>query len=64
MTTLVTGGASFIGANFMHDWIADFVDTVVNRDKHTYAGNLETLANLQSGAYREWVSKNYAELQA
>lgn len=64
MSILVNGVAGFIGANFVLDWIADFVEPVVTLDKLTYAGNLETLANVQSGACREWVSNNYAERQA
>ena len=47
MTLLVTGGAGFIGANFVLDWIAGSDEPVVNLDKLTYAGNLETLASLQ-----------------
>ncbi|WP_422649200.1 dTDP-glucose 4,6-dehydratase [Cupriavidus sp. H18C1] len=44
---LVTGGAGFIGANFVLNWLdnAD-ADSVVNVDKLTYAGNLKTLASL------------------
>ena len=44
---LVTGGAGFIGANFVLDWIANSDEPVVNLDKLTYAGNLETLASLK-----------------
>ena len=44
---LVTGGAGFIGANFVLDWLAQHDEPVVNLDKLTYAGNLETLASLQ-----------------
>jgi dTDP-glucose 4,6-dehydratase len=47
MTILVTGGAGFIGGNFVLDWIAGSDEPVVNLDKLTYAGNLETLASLQ-----------------
>ena len=47
MTILVTGGAGFIGGNFVLDWIAGCDEPVVNLDKLTYAGNLETLASLQ-----------------
>ncbi|MES1976537.1 MAG: dTDP-glucose 4,6-dehydratase [Pseudomonadota bacterium] len=43
---LVTGGAGFIGANFVLDWLAQSDEPVVNLDKLTYAGNLETLAPL------------------
>jgi dTDP-glucose 4,6-dehydratase len=45
---LVTGGAGFIGANFVLDWLAQpDADSVVNVDKLTYAGNLKTLASLK-----------------
>ncbi|HEY3327350.1 MAG TPA: dTDP-glucose 4,6-dehydratase [Novimethylophilus sp.] len=49
-TILVTGGAGFIGANFVLDWLAGGGDTVVNLDKLTYAGNLENLAALDGDA--------------
>lgn len=45
-TLLVTGGAGFIGANFVLQAVADGL-RVVNLDKLTYAGNLDTLASLQ-----------------
>jgi dTDP-glucose 4,6-dehydratase len=44
---LVTGGAGFIGANFVLDWLAQHDEPVLNLDKLTYAGNLENLASLQ-----------------
>ena len=44
---LVTGGAGFIGANFVLDWLAGSDEPVVNLDKLTYAGNLENLASLK-----------------
>ena len=47
MTVLVTGGAGFIGANFVLDWLANSNEPVVNLDKLTYAGNLQTLNSLQ-----------------
>ena len=43
-TILVTGGAGFIGANFVLDWIRDVGTPVVNLDKLSYAGNRESLA--------------------
>jgi dTDP-glucose 4,6-dehydratase len=43
MTIIVTGGAGFIGANFIFDWLANTDEMVVNLDKLTYAGNLKTL---------------------
>jgi dTDP-glucose 4,6-dehydratase len=44
---LVTGGAGFIGSNFVLDWLAHTDEPVVNLDKLTYAGNLSNLASLQ-----------------
>ena len=44
---LVTGGAGFIGANFVLDWLAGSNESVINLDKLTYAGNLENLASLK-----------------
>ena len=46
MTILVTGGAGFIGSNFVLDWLAESNETVVNLDKLTYAGNLQNLATV------------------
>ncbi len=43
---LVTGGAGFIGGNFILDWLANGDEPVLNLDALTYAGNLETLATL------------------
>lgn len=50
MTILVTGGAGFIGSNFVLDWLAQSDEPVVNLDKLTYAGNLENLASLEGDA--------------
>jgi len=50
MTILVTGGAGFIGSNFVLDWLAQSDELVLNIDKLTYAGNLENLASLQGDA--------------
>ncbi len=44
---LVTGGAGFIGSNFVLDWLAGSEEPVVNLDKLTYAGNLHNLHSLQ-----------------
>jgi dTDP-glucose 4,6-dehydratase len=55
MTILVTGGAGFIGANFVLDWLAAHDETVVNLDKLTYAGNPETLASLQGNPHHVFV---------
>ena len=55
MTILVTGGAGFIGANFVLDWLARSDEVVVNLDKLTYAGNLENLKSLQGDARHVFV---------
>ncbi len=47
MSILVTGGAGFIGANFVLDWLAQHEERLINLDKLTYAGNLDNLAGLQ-----------------
>jgi dTDP-glucose 4,6-dehydratase len=50
VTVLVTGGAGFIGSNFVLDWFADAAtagESIVNLDALTYAGNLRNLASLQ-----------------
>ena len=55
---LVTGGAGFIGANFVLDWLANPAtrdEPVLNLDKLTYAGNLQTLQSLQGDARHTFV---------
>jgi dTDP-glucose 4,6-dehydratase len=44
---IVTGGAGFIGSNFIHTWLSQTQEPVVNLDKLTYAGNLENLVDFQ-----------------
>jgi dTDP-glucose 4,6-dehydratase len=52
---LVTGGAGFIGANFVLDWLERTGEPVVNLDKLTYAGNLGSLAPLRGDARHVFV---------
>ena len=54
-TILVTGGAGFIGANFVHHWLAGRDGRIVNLDKLTYAGNPENLAAHAGGTRHELV---------
>ncbi|MDX2144510.1 MAG: dTDP-glucose 4,6-dehydratase [Rhodospirillaceae bacterium] len=62
MTILVTGGAGFIGANFVIDWLAGGLEPVVNLDKLTYAGNLENLATLRGNNRHVFVKGDIADL--
>ena len=52
---LVTGGAGFIGANFVLDWLREIGESVVNVDKLTYAGNLENLVALEGDSRHVFV---------
>jgi len=54
-TILVTGGAGFIGANFVLDWLAHSDETIVNLDALTYAGNRETLSALDGDSRHHFV---------
>jgi len=52
---LVTGGAGFISANFVLDWLGGSQEGVVNLDKLTYADNLQNLASVQGDARHVFV---------
>jgi dTDP-glucose 4,6-dehydratase len=58
---LVTGGAGFIGANFVLEWIAAEQSPVVNLDKLTYAGNPENLAALKNDTRHRFVKGDIAD---
>ena len=60
MTVLVTGGAGFIGANFILDWMGRESDPVVNFDKLTYAGNLHSLSDIENHARYRFVQGDIA----
>jgi dTDP-glucose 4,6-dehydratase len=51
----VTGGAGFIGTNFVLGWLAQGDETVINLDQLTYAGNLQNLASLAGDARHQFV---------
>jgi dTDP-glucose 4,6-dehydratase len=55
MTIFVTGGAGFIGSNFVLDWLDQTNELVLNLDKLTYAGNLQTLASAQGNPNHTFV---------
>ena len=52
---LVTGGAGFIGANFILDWLEETGEPVLNLDALTYAGNLQSLASLKGDSRHVFV---------
>lgn len=58
---LVTGGAGFIGSNFVLDWLSLSDEAVVNLDKLTYAGNLENLSSLQGDVRHIFVQGDIAD---
>ncbi len=58
---LVTGGAGFIGANFLLDWLAQSREPVLNLDKLTYAGNLGNLAALAGRPEHRFVHGDIAD---
>ena len=58
---LVTGGAGFIGSNFVLDWLAQRDEPVVNLDLLTYAGNLANLARLEGDSRHHFVKGDIAD---
>jgi len=58
---VVTGGAGFIGSNFVNNWIKQGLGKVVNLDKLTYAGNLENLSELQNNEHHVFVQADIGD---
>jgi dTDP-glucose 4,6-dehydratase len=61
MGILVTGGAGFIGSNFILDWFEQTDEPIVNLDALTYAGNLDNLSALQGDARHHFVHGDIAD---
>jgi len=60
---LVTGCAGFIGSNFVLDWLVHHDEGVVNLDKLTYAGNMESLASLNNDRRHVFVQGDIGDAQ-
>jgi dTDP-glucose 4,6-dehydratase len=61
MTILLTGGAGFIGSNFVLDWLIHFNEPIINLDKLTYAGNLENLKDIEEAANYHFIKATILE---
>jgi dTDP-glucose 4,6-dehydratase len=61
LTLIVTGGAGFIGSNFVLDWLAQGDEPIVNLDALTYAGNLHNLDSLRGNAKHVFVQGDICE---
>lgn len=64
MKLLVTGGAGFIGANFIHYWLNKYPeDQIVNVDALTYAGNLENLSLIQDNPNYQFIKGDICDVE-
>ncbi|MBA3047883.1 dTDP-glucose 4,6-dehydratase [Patescibacteria group bacterium] len=62
MKLLITGGAGFIGSNFIHYWLKKYPDdNIINLDVLTYAGNLENLADVADSKNYQFVKGNICD---
>ena len=65
MRLLVTGGAGFIGTNFIRHWLEKHpADGIVNFDKLTYAGNLENLKGLENNPHYKFIKGDITDTHA
>jgi dTDP-glucose 4,6-dehydratase len=58
---VVTGGAGFIGSNFVNAWIKQDLGKVINLDKLTYAGNLENLSDVKDNRNHVFVKADIGD---
>lgn len=61
---LITGGAGFIGSNFILEWLAHHDEPVTNLDALTYAGNLENLSDLHGDSRHRFIHGSVADADA
>ena len=63
MKLLITGGAGFIGSNFIHYWLENYPeDEIVNFDVLTYAGNLENLKDIENNKKYKFIKGDVCDL--
>ncbi len=60
---LITGGAGFIGSNFVLDWLAQSDEKIINLDKLTYAGNLQNLSTLTDDPRHAFVQGDIGDIK-
>lgn len=64
MKLLVTGGAGFIGSNFIHYWLNTYPeDSIINLDKLTYAGNLENLQAIENNSNYRFIQGDICDIE-
>ena len=61
---VVTGGAGFIGSNFVNEWVKHGLGKVINLDKLTYAGNLENLSEIEHDPDHVFVHADIGDREA
>lgn len=61
---LVTGGAGFVGANFILDWLAQSDESILNIDKLTYAGNMDNLTGVRNDARHIFLQADICDMHA
>ena len=62
MAILITGGAGFIGSNFILNWCSDTDEPIINIDKLTYAGNLDNLISLKSNMQHKFINGDIGDV--
>jgi dTDP-glucose 4,6-dehydratase len=64
MSIMVTGGAGFIGSNFIIEWLERYSEPVINVDKLTYAGNLQNLVTLEGDSSHIFAQEDIGNTKA